>query len=128
MRMTKWKRGRTAPTLFADVRRFSQLNNADRAFGTHNGHRLQQREPIELREMNPPSNLTSQHHHLVPKRDVFGLKPALRLEWQDQNGNEAEQHQHCALTLGDSLSQTIRIRFSVHTRPPWVEYAIKVTK
>ena len=53
--------------------------------------------------MNPPSNLTPQHHHLVPKRDVFGLKPALRLEWQDQNGNEAEQHQHCALTLGDSL-------------------------
>jgi len=45
-----------------------------------------------------------QHHHLMPKRDVFCLKPALRLEWQDQNGNEAVERQHCALTLGDSLS------------------------
>jgi hypothetical protein len=27
-----------------------------------------------------------------------------RLEWQGQKENEAEQHQHCALTLGDSLS------------------------
>ena len=54
--------------------------------------------------MNPPANLTPQHHHLMPKRNVFGLKPAPRLEWQDQNGNQVEQHQHCTLTLGDSLS------------------------
>jgi hypothetical protein len=54
--------------------------------------------------MNPPANLTPQHHQLMPKRNVFGLKPAPRLEWQDQNGNQAEQHQHCTLTLGDSLS------------------------
>jgi hypothetical protein len=25
--------------------------------------------------MNPPANLTPQHHHLMPKRNVFGLKP-----------------------------------------------------
>src|SRR5262249_3051210 len=124
----KWKRGRTAPTLFADVRRFSQLNNTDKAFGTHTSHRLQQRESIEQRNINQPSNLPTQNHELVRNCGVFGLQPNLRLDWQDQNGNEAEQHQHCALTLGDSLSQTIRIRFSVHTRPPWVEYAIKVTK
>jgi hypothetical protein len=54
--------------------------------------------------MNPVPNLTPQHHYLMPKRNVFHLKPAFRLEWQDQMGNEAEQHQHCALTLGDSLS------------------------
>src|SRR5262245_5956077 len=35
MARSKWKRGRTAPTLCADVRRFSQLNNADWVFGTH---------------------------------------------------------------------------------------------
>jgi hypothetical protein len=40
--------------------------------------------------MNPAPNLTPQHHYLMPERNV-GLKPALRLEWQDQNGNEAEQ-------------------------------------
>jgi len=54
--------------------------------------------------MNPPSNLTPQHHHLMSKHNIFRLKSAFRLEWKDQNGNEAEQHQHCALTLGDSLS------------------------
>jgi hypothetical protein len=54
--------------------------------------------------MNPAPNLTPQHHHLMPKRDVFCLKPALRLEWQDQNGNETVERQHCALTLGDSFS------------------------
>jgi hypothetical protein len=36
--------------------------------------------------MNPSPNLTPQHHHLMSKRDVFRLKSALRLEWQDQNG------------------------------------------
>ena len=66
--------------------------------------KLHQKQPIDVREMNPATKLTPQHHHLVPKRDVFGLKPAFRLEWQDQNGDEAEQHQHCALTLGDSVS------------------------
>src|SRR5262249_6696017 len=65
--------------------------------------------------MNSVPNLTLQYDYLMTKRDVFCLKPVLRLEWQDQNGNEAEQYQHCALTLGDSLSQTMRIRFSVHT-------------
>jgi hypothetical protein len=47
------------------------------------------------------------------KEERMELKPAPRLEWQDQNGNQAEQHQHCTLTLGDSL--TMRIRFSVHS-------------
>jgi hypothetical protein len=53
---------------------------------------------------NEASDATPQHHHLMRKRNVFGLKPAARLEWQDQNGNQAEQHQHCTLTLGYSLS------------------------
>src|SRR5262245_54771629 len=39
MARSKWKRGRTAPTLCADVRRFSQLNNTDKVFGTHTGRR-----------------------------------------------------------------------------------------
>jgi len=47
------------------------------------------------------------HVCFTPQKRTFAahsLKPTLRLEWQDQNGNEVEQHQHCALTLGDSLS------------------------
>jgi len=36
---------------------------------------------------------------------IEGKKPALRLEWQGQDGqDEAEQCEHCPLTLGDSVS------------------------
>jgi hypothetical protein len=58
----------------------------------------------------------AQHNHLVTERSIFGFKSALRLKWRDQDGkNKTEQRDHCAPTLGDSLPQLIRIRFSVHT-------------
>jgi len=38
--------------------------------------------------MNPAPNVTPQHHHLMPKRDVFFLKPALRLECGPDNQQE----------------------------------------
>jgi hypothetical protein len=43
------------------------------------------------------------------------LKPQLRLEWRGQDGqNETEQPDHSA-SLGDSITSSTRIRFSVHT-------------
>jgi hypothetical protein len=30
----------------------------------------------------------AQHNHLVSERSIFGFKPALRLEWRDQDGKE----------------------------------------
>src|ERR1700674_4206555 len=51
----------------------------------------------------------------MAERRVLCFKSALRLEWQGQDGqDEAEQRDHCALTLGDSVRQSIRTRFSVH--------------
>src|ERR1700694_4532525 len=42
------------------------------------------------------------------------LKPQLRLEWRGQDGqNETEQLDHSA-SLGDSITSSTRIRFSVH--------------
>ena len=39
------------------------------------------------------------------KYRILCLKPAFRLEWRGQNGkDDAEQREHCLLTLGDSLS------------------------
>ena len=39
----------------------------------------------------------------MSKRSIFGFKPALRLEWRDQDGKDkTQQRDHCALTLGDS--------------------------
>jgi hypothetical protein len=41
----------------------------------------------------------------MSERRIFCFKPALRLEWRHQDGqNEAEQREHCELTVGDSFS------------------------
>src|SRR5262245_9548211 len=53
----------------------------------------------------------------TPARNcILCLKPALRLERRGQDSQEEiEQREHSPLTLSDSVSQTMRIRFSVHT-------------
>jgi hypothetical protein len=51
----------------------------------------------------------------MSKYRVLGLKPQLRLEWRGQDRqNETEQPDHSA-NLGDSITSSTRIRFSVHT-------------
>jgi hypothetical protein len=41
----------------------------------------------------------------MSERRILSLKPALRLEWRGQDGqDEAEQPEHYPLTLGDSVS------------------------
>ena len=64
------------------------------------------KEPaIVIREPDPALHLTPQNDQLMAECHVLGFKPALRLEWRGQDGqDEAEQGKHCALTLGDSLS------------------------
>jgi hypothetical protein len=49
--------------------------------------------------------LTPQNDQLMSECHVLCFKPALRLEWRGQDGqDEAEQCKHCTLTLGDSFS------------------------
>jgi type IV secretory pathway VirD2 relaxase len=64
------------------------------------------KEPaIVVREPDPALHLTPQNDQLMSECHVLCLKPALRLEWRGQDGqDEAEQCKHYALTLGDSLS------------------------
>ena len=51
----------------------------------------------------------------MSKHRVLSLKPQLRLEWRGQDGqNETEQPDHSA-SLGDSITSSTQIRFSVHT-------------
>jgi hypothetical protein len=51
----------------------------------------------------------------MSKHRVLSLKPQLRLEWRGQDGqNETEQPDHSA-SLGDSITSSTRLRFSVHT-------------
>jgi hypothetical protein len=63
------------------------------------------KEPaIVVREPDLAPHLTPQNDQLMSERRVLGFKPARRLEWCGQDGqNEAEQCKHCALTLGDSF-------------------------
>jgi hypothetical protein len=60
----------------------------------------------------------------MSKHRVFSFKPQLRLEWRGQDGqNEAEKPDHSA-NLGDSITASTRIRFSVRTdvleQPAWL--------
>jgi len=51
-----------------------------------------------------PTFLAPQIDQLMSERRILGLKPALRLEWCGQDGqDETEQPDHGALTLGDSF-------------------------
>src|SRR6202140_962081 len=75
------------------------------------------REPDATRQPTPQGN------QLMSKHRVLSLKPQLRLEWRGQDGqNETEQPDHSA-SLGDSITASTRIRFSVHTaRAPISHY------
>jgi hypothetical protein len=58
---------------------------------------------------------TPQDDQLTSKHRVLGIKPQLRLKWRGQDGeNEIEQPDHSA-NLGDSITASTRIMFSVHT-------------
>jgi hypothetical protein len=58
---------------------------------------------------------TSQDNQLMPKHRILSFKPQLRFEWRGQDGqNETEQPDHSA-SLGDSITASTQIRFSVHT-------------
>src|SRR5271169_3212417 len=68
-----------------------------------------------VREPDATMQPTPQDNQLMSKHRVLSLKPQLRHEWRGQDGqNETEQTDHSA-SLGDSITASTRIRFSVHT-------------
>src|SRR6202045_4044552 len=75
------------------------------------------KEPaIMVREPDATMQPTPQDNQLLSKHRVLSFKPQLRLEWRGQDGqNETEQADHSA-SLGDSITASTRIRFSVYTR------------
>ena len=77
---------------------------------------LDQKPAIIVRQPNAVRHLSSQNNQLMSERRILCLKPTLRLEWRGQDGDdEAEQCDHYALTLSDSVSLSMRTRFSIHT-------------
>jgi hypothetical protein len=66
---------------------------------------LDEEQAIAVREPDAVVQLAPQHAQLMSERRVLSFKSGLRLEWRGQNAqDEAEQRDHCALTLGDSFS------------------------
>src|SRR6266568_6546593 len=74
------------------------------------------KEPaIMVREPDATMQPAPQDIQLMSKHRVLSFKPQLRLEWRGQDGqNETEQLNHSA-SLGDSITSSTRMRFSVHT-------------
>src|SRR5258708_23157257 len=74
------------------------------------------KEPaIAVCELDTATHLAPQNNQLMPKHRVLSFKPDLRLEWRGQDGqNETEQSDHSA-SLGDFVTSSTRIEFSVHT-------------
>ena len=74
------------------------------------------KEPaIMVREPDTTRQPTPQDIQLMSKHRVLSFKPQLRLEWRSQDGqNETEQPDH-STSLGDSITSSTQIRFSVHT-------------
>src|ERR1035441_2375268 len=72
-----------------------------------------------VREPDATRQPTPHDIQLMSKHRVLSFKPQLRLEWRGQDGqNETEQPDHSA-SLGDSITASTQIRFSVHTPVPY---------
>jgi hypothetical protein len=93
--------------------------------GPYDGENLQERrkraiqldkEPaIMVREPDATMQATPQNNQLMSKHRVLGFKPQLRPEWRGQHRhNEIEQPNH-SVSLGDSITASTRIRFSLYT-------------
>src|SRR5882672_6896308 len=82
------------------------------------------KEPaIMVREPDATRQPTPHDIQLMSKHRVLSFKPQLRLEWRGQDGqNETEQPDHSA-SLGDSMTASTRITFSVHTGMLKVEFS-----
>jgi hypothetical protein len=75
---------------------------------------------VIVREPDATMQPTPQDNQLMPKHRVLSFRLNLRLERRGHDGqNETEQPDHSA-SLGDSITSSTRIRFSVHAgAPPW---------
>jgi hypothetical protein len=68
-----------------------------------------------IREPDATPQPAPQDIQLMSKHRVLRFKPQLRLERRGQDGqNETKQPDHSA-SLGDSITSSTQIRFSVHT-------------
>src|SRR5260370_913953 len=76
---------------------------------------LDEEPAIAVCEFDAPAQLAPQNDQLMSECGIFGLKPDLRLEWRSQGGQYETQKPDHSASLGDSVTPSTRIGFSVHT-------------
>jgi hypothetical protein len=86
---------------------------------------LDKKPAIVVREPGAATHPTAQNNQLISQCRVLCLEPQLRFEQRPRKGQEKSyQSNHNALTLGDSSSQSMRMRFSVRSGhlPSWTDF------
>jgi hypothetical protein len=74
------------------------------------------KEPsIMVRQPDATVQSAPQDHQLMSKHRVLSFKPQLRLDWRGQDGQSETDSPIILPALGDSITSSTRIRFSVHT-------------
>src|SRR5664279_6380455 len=76
---------------------------------------LEEEPAISVCELDTATQLAPQHNQLMSKHRVLSFKPHLRLEWRGQDGQDETQKPDHSASLGDSVTSSTRIEFSVHT-------------
>jgi hypothetical protein len=70
---------------------------------------LDEEQAIVVREPDAAVHLTPQHRQLTSERRILSFKPALRLEWRGQDGqNKKYQRDHCALTARRAVGEGVK--------------------
>jgi hypothetical protein len=68
-----------------------------------------------VREPNATVRPTPQDDQLMSKHRVLSFKPQLRLEWRGKVGQSETAQPNRSASLGDSITSSTRMSFSVHT-------------
>jgi hypothetical protein len=76
-------------------------------------HRLHHANPDGRPSWTP--HPAAQEDQLMSEHRILSFKPQLRLEWRGQDGQSETEHPDHFTSLGDSITSSTRIRFSVHT-------------
>jgi hypothetical protein len=103
----------------------SQSVPKDERLGTDDGKNLKDRRKPAVKQDKEPAIIVRkpdatmepapQNNQLMPKYRVLSLQSHLRLEWRGQDGEDETQEPDHSASLGDSVTSSTRIKFSVHT-------------
>jgi hypothetical protein len=77
---------------------------------------LDKEQAIMVRELDATMQPAPQIIQLISKHRILSFKPQLRLEWRGQNRQSETEHPNHSTSLGDSITSSTRIGFSVHKR------------